>query len=205
MVSPHASRAPRGIEGMGGIDVKRRIEGMLVAILALFFRCVDAVGHACRYASLSRLIRQARWKAKLAALGESTNIYPSVIIHGPAQVRIGARCAIAEFAHIWGGGGVTIGNDVLIASHVVITSLTHNKHAARFRDSTLRAPVVIGDNVWIGAGAIILSGITLGSGSIIGAGSVVTCDVPAGAMVMGVPARQRARKVTEVSGVADQD
>lgn len=90
---------------------------------------------------------------------------------------------------MWGGGSIAIGDAVIIASHTVITSLTHDKHAACFGETTLRAKVVIGDNVWIGAGAIILPGVTLGSGCIIGAGAVVTPDVPAGALVMSMPAK----------------
>lgn len=73
-----------------------------------------------------------------------------------------------------GGGGIKVGNDVLIASHAVITSLTHDRTAGCFRETLLRTPVIICDNVWFGAGAIILPGGTLGSGSIVAAGAVVT-------------------------------
>lgn len=90
---------------------------------------------------------------------------------------------------MWGSGGITIGNDVLIAAHASITSVTHDKAAACYRDSTVYAPVVIGDNVWIGSGAVILPGVTLGSGCIVGAGAVVTRDVPPRTVVTGVPAR----------------
>lgn len=51
------------------------------------------------------------------------------------------------------------------------------------------APIVIGQDVWIGMGAIILPGVTLGDGAIVGAGAVVTSDVSPGAVVSGVPAR----------------
>jgi acetyltransferase-like isoleucine patch superfamily enzyme len=169
--------------------MKRMLQQMLIGGLTPIFQGLDAIGQTCRLSGWSRMIRQARWKTRLAALGEDTVIYPSVVIHGPEQVQIGARCSIAEFVHMWGGGNITIGNDVLIASHTVITSLTHDKDAVCFRETTLRAPVVIGDNVWICAGAIILPGVTVGSGSIVGAGAVVTRDVPAGAMVVGAPAK----------------
>lgn len=169
--------------------MKGMLQRVLIAGLAPFFQALDAAGRACRLGGLARVIRQARWKARLADWGEGTLIYPSVVIHNPEQVRIGAHCAIAEFVHMWGGGSIVIGDAVIIASHTVITSLTHDKNAACFRKTTLRAQVMIGDNVWIGAGAIILPGVTLGSGCIIGAGAVVTRDVPAGAMAVGVPAR----------------
>lgn len=84
---------------------------------------------------------------------------------------------------MWGSGGITIGNDVLIVSHGVITSLPHDKNAACFRETTLRAPVVIGDNVWIGAGAIILPGVIRGRRRHRCGGAVVmTRDVPANAV-----------------------
>jgi maltose O-acetyltransferase len=111
------------------------------------------------------------------------------VIHTPEKVSIGARCAIAEFVHMWGGGGISIGDDVLIASHAVITSLTHDTRAAVYRGSLILASVIIEDNVWIGAGAVILPGVRIGTGSVIGAGSVVTRDVLARSVVVGVPAR----------------
>lgn len=156
--------------------MKRAPRRCLVGGLSLGFRCLEVVLRACRIQGWARVFREARWKARLAALGDGTNIYPWVEIHNLDRVRIGARCAIAEFVHMWGGGGIRIGNDVLIASHGIITSLTHDKNAACFRETTLRAPVVIGDNVWIGAGAIILPGVTVGAGSIVAAGAVVTRD-----------------------------
>lgn len=57
------------------------------------------------------------------------------------------------------------------------------------RQSMLPAPIVVGRNVWIGSNSTILQGVTIGDNSIIAAGSVVTKDVPANAIVAGVPAR----------------
>ena len=82
-----------------------------------------------------------------------------------------------------------IGNDVMIASHTVITSLTHDPDASIYRETLIKKKVTIKDNVWIGAGAIILPGITIGEGAIIGARSVVTKDVPPNVIVVGVPAK----------------
>jgi len=136
------------------------------------------------------MIRRAYWKSRLGALGDRTAIYRDVVIHTPHLISIGDRCAVAEFVHIWGGGRVTIGNDVLIASHVAITSVTHETEAAIFAESSVKKPVVVEDNVWIGQGAFIRPGVRLGTGCIVGAGAVVTKDVPANWIVAGVPAQK---------------
>ena len=134
-------------------------------------------------------IRYAVWESKLAFLGENSKIYPNVVIHNPENVRIGNRVSIAEFCHFWGGGGIEIGDDVMIASHTIITSLTHDYNAEIYRGTLIRKKVKICNNVWIGAGAIILPGVTIHDGAVIGAGSVVTKDVPSHTVVAGVPAK----------------
>ena len=89
---------------------------------------------------------------------------------------------------------VKIGNNVLIGSGCLITDT--DAHPINWRDrrsgelsTILRAPVVIGDDVFIGARSIILKGVTIGSRSVIGAGSVVCKDVPADCIVAGNPAK----------------
>ncbi|WP_255573998.1 DapH/DapD/GlmU-related protein [Erythrobacter sp. SCSIO 43205] len=88
---------------------------------------------------------------------------------------------------MWGGGGVTIGNRVFIASHVALTLLTHDADADDLASTSIGRTIVIGDNVWIRAGAKILPGVRLGEGRIIGAGAVVTADVASRTVVTGVP------------------
>lgn len=110
-------------------------------------------------------------------------------MHHPDQIAVGDECSIGEFVHMWGGGGVTIGNRVLIASHLALTSLTHDADADDFASTSIRRAIVIEDNVWIRAGARILPGVRLGEVCIIGAGAVVTADVASRTVVAGVPAR----------------
>lgn len=168
--------------------MKRELRIILVSGITFFLRPIYTVARVFRLAKINRLIRSASWNAKLDSLGENSIIYPSVVIHAPNKVKIGRHCAIAEFVHMWGGGTITIGNSVIIASHAVITSQTHDKCATSYRDTTVRSPIVICDNVWVGAGAIILPGIILGEGCIIGSGAVVTRNVAPWTTVAGVPA-----------------
>ena len=89
-------------------------------------------------------------------------------------------------------GPVTIGNHVNLAQGITVTALNHN-----FSDSNKRIdeqgvttnPVVIEDDIWIGANAVILPGVTIGSHSVVAAGAVVTKDVPPHSLVAGVPAK----------------
>ncbi|MFZ5963842.1 sugar O-acetyltransferase [Thalassococcus sp. BH17M4-6] len=85
---------------------------------------------------------------------------------------------------------ITIGNRVDIAPYVQILTADHPRDAAT-RDAGLEfgQPITIHDNVWIGAGAMLMPGVTIGADAIIGAGAVVTRDVAPGTTVGGVPAR----------------
>jgi acetyltransferase-like isoleucine patch superfamily enzyme len=107
-------------------------------------------------------------------------------------LRVGTNSGWGVGCFINAGGGVTIGNDVLIGPRVVIHSLNHVYKDAKVPirlQGHVAKPVVIEDDVWIGAGAIILAGVRVGRGAVVGAGSVVTKDVPAFGVVVGNPAR----------------
>ena len=85
---------------------------------------------------------------------------------------------------------VTIGANVLLGPAVQIYTATHpTDPAVRRSGRELAYPVTIGDDVWIGGGAILCPGVCIGAGSTIAAGSVVTRDVPAGVIAAGNPCR----------------
>ena len=92
-------------------------------------------------------------------------------------------------------GGITIGDNVLIGHNVVLATLDHNICVSK-RAELFAAPIVIEDNVWIGANVTIISGVTVGKGSIVAAGAVVTKDVPEYSIVGGIPAKV-IRELTE--------
>lgn len=84
-----------------------------------------------------------------------------------------------------------IGRDCMIGPHCYFTDGNHGiapGRAVKFQDIK-SAPVIIEDEVWIGAGVVVLAGVRIGRGAVVGAGSVVTREVPAGAVAVGVPAR----------------
>jgi maltose O-acetyltransferase len=94
------------------------------------------------------------------------------------------NCVILDIA------SVTIGSNVLFAPGVQIYAATHPLSAAQRRTGLeLGKPVSIGDDVWIGGGAMVCPGVTIGDRSVIGAGSVVTKSIPAGVVAAGNPCR----------------
>lgn len=111
--------------------------------------------------------------------------------HG--QIRIGNGTAVTERLHIWAEESVTIGERVLIAHNVQIHDSSHRASDLRIaiRDQGMcgTRPVEIKDGAWLGANAVILSGVTIGRNAVVGANAVVTSDVPDFAVAVGVPAR----------------
>ncbi len=91
---------------------------------------------------------------------------------------------------------ISIGAHALIAPNVFITDHNHNLARAQLIDQQgcTSRPVVIGDDVWLGAGAVVLPGVTIGRGAVIGAGAVVTGNVPEYEIWVGVPARPIGRR-----------
>jgi acetyltransferase-like isoleucine patch superfamily enzyme len=85
--------------------MKRRASILLNAGLVPILRLTHVISGAFHLPALCAAFRQATWKTRLLDLGDDTHIFDFVVIHDPKCVRIGSRCAIAEFVHIWGGWG----------------------------------------------------------------------------------------------------
>lgn len=117
------------------------------------------------------------------------------------QIKIGTNSAVNAYSVLQGNGGIIIGNNTLIAAHVMIFSANHVFSDAAKTIQTqgeTKKGVTIGNDVWIGAGSIILDGVTISDGAVVAAGAVCNSDIPAGAVVAGVPA-----KIIKYRGLAD--
>jgi acetyltransferase-like isoleucine patch superfamily enzyme len=129
-------------------------------------------------------------------VGDGTRIGPFVEIQRGAVV--GARCKIQS--HTFVCDGVEIGDEVFVGHGVMF--INDRRPRATTDDGDLQAesnwnlePTVVARRASIGSGAVILCGIRIGEGALIGAGAVVTHDVPAGATVVGIPARAALHKL----------
>ncbi|KQM98321.1 MULTISPECIES: sugar O-acetyltransferase [unclassified Sphingomonas] len=131
-------------------------------------------------------------RERLARVGAGVNIRPPFHIDYGYNITVGDAVFVNFGCVILDVCAVTIGDRTQIGPGVQILAADHPRDpAVRAQMVEFGRPVTIGANVWIGGGAILLPGITVGDDALIGAGAVVTRDVPAGATVVGNPARVR--------------
>lgn len=104
------------------------------------------------------------------------------------NLRFGHQVFVNTGCFFMDRGGITIGDNAFIGPRVQLITTNHGTAPSQ-RRVTVSRPIVIGKNVWLGAGVIVLPGVTIGENSIIGAGSVVTHDIPADVIAVGSPAR----------------
>lgn len=121
-------------------------------------------------------------------LNSSLRIFPPFYTDCGQNILLGNNVFINAGCCFQDQGGIHIGNNVLIGHQVVLATLNHGLNPAE-RQSIIPKPIKIGDNVWIGSHATILSGVSIGENAIIAAGAVVNRDVPANTIFGGVPAK----------------
>jgi acetyltransferase-like isoleucine patch superfamily enzyme len=186
--------------------MSRILPAELVGLPLRFFQSIGLGlrGLKCRLSA--RVHPTARFSAGAEILNilgdrDAIRIGASTVVAGQLQtfghggrIEIGDWCFIGPGSRIWSSASVRIGHRVLIShnvnvhdtnSHPIDAVERHAHYVAiverghpRQADSIMAAPVVIGDDVWIGFNAIVLKGVTIGRGAIIAAGSIVTRDVP---------------------------
>lgn len=126
----------------------------------------------------------------LGQIGDGVHIKPPLFVDYGSFITIGARTFANYGLVALDVARITIGEDVQIGPNVQLLTPTHPIEPGLRREKYEAAqPIVIGHNVWLGGGVIVLPGVMIGENSVIGAGSVVTKDIPANVVAVGNPAR----------------
>lgn len=130
-------------------------------------------------------------KDMLAEAGEGCYVEPPLHANwGGAHVHFGSHVYANFSLTLVDDGHIYVGNDVMFGPNVTVATAGHPVcPELREKGYQYNADVHIGNNVWIGAGAVIVPGITIGDHAVIGAGSVVTRDIPANSVAYGNPCR----------------
>lgn len=142
---------------------------------------------------------------KNVSVGDNFHVGPHSVLWAPRQLEIGSDVYVGKNVTIQIDG--TIGDNVLIANAVGIVGRTDHDYSqvgvpvrqGRWvgdHAGEMSLPTTVGSDVWIGYGAIILSGVTIGDSAIIAAGSIVTQDVPPNTIVAGTPAKVQRERFT---------
>lgn len=171
--------------------IRLELEGWLFALVAWM---PGAAGFLSRHTILKCLAK---------SVGGFTWIQPRVTIVHAHKLSVGRFFGVNSGTYINAIGGITMGNHVLIGSNVTISSGRHpleDTHPPIFARETIPLPIVIEDDVWIGAGAVIMPGVTLRKGTVVGANSVVTKDTEQYGVFVGAPARKVKTRITTHSG-----
>jgi acetyltransferase-like isoleucine patch superfamily enzyme len=157
--------------------------GSRYGLLALFRGTPGLIGVGVRYLCVRSLARTC---------GDNVFVGAYTFLTYLEHCDIGNNVSIREFCDIGALGGLTIGNNVAIASGTVILTTEHDyqQTVSSMRDAPLLLkPTIIEDNVWVGSHVGITAGVSIGQGSVIGIGAVVTRSIPPNSIAVGVPAR----------------
>jgi acetyltransferase-like isoleucine patch superfamily enzyme len=129
-----------------------------------------------------------------ARFGRGVAIAPNVSFRNGERIVVGHRARIGTRCFVWAGnstGRIEIGDDTLLGPEVFLTASNYGTR----RDKLIReqerdeGDVVIGRDVWLGTGVVVLPGVRIGDGCVVGAGAVVTRSLPDRAIAVGAPAR----------------
>ena len=142
--------------------------------------------------------REEMLKDIMGTYGDGLYIIPPVHANwGLKNVHVGRNVVFNFGCRFVDDADITIGDNTMLGPGVCISTAEHPLSPELRRNGLqYNKPVHIEDNVWIGAGAVILAGVTIGRNTVIGAGSVVTKDIPADSLALGIPAKV-IRSITE--------
>lgn len=159
-------------------------------LLADHARALELLEHYNRTGPNQRQERERLLRELLGAVGAGVIVRPPLRCDYGTQITIGAGTFINYDCILLDVASITIGDNCQLGTRVQLVAATHPVDpVARRRGWEYGKPVVIGNNVWLGAGAVVGPGVTIGDDTVVGAGAVVTSDIPSGVVAAGVPAR----------------
>ena len=145
-----------------------------------------SVGEAVTFDDISEIMSPDR-----ITIGSNVHFYRGAYLSPcGAHIDIGAHTHFAPYCVLY--GPLTIGTHCAVAAHTVFASVGHGYSRTDIEmvnQPTTKNEIVLENDVWIGANAVVIGGVTIGEGSIVGAGACVTKDVPPYSIVGGTPAR----------------
>jgi maltose O-acetyltransferase len=128
--------------------------------------------------------------ALMGRVGAEVEVRSPVYVDYGSNVSIGTGVFLNYGCHLADVAAITLGDAVQVGPNVQFLTPIHPVEPERRRDRwETAAPITVGDNVWIGGGAVVCPGVTIGTDSVVGAGAVVVRDLPAGVLAVGNPAR----------------
>ncbi len=133
-------------------------------------------------------VRMAAYRAVGVQIGAESSILMSTEMHHCEEITIGCNTTINQHCFLDGRGGLKIGDNVNISSHVLLVAGKHDIQTEDFSGSA--EPILIEDYVWLCTRVTVLAGITIGKGAVVAAGAVVTKSVAPYTVVAGVPAKK---------------
>lgn len=138
-----------------------------------------------------------RWLINIAGgkLAKSVQVHGAARIWTPRNLVIGEHSWVGDHANLYCVNSITIGAHAVVSEGAFICTAEHDITNPRFELKT--APIVIGDNAWVGARATVLPGVTIGEGAVVAAGAIVTKDVAPWTVVAGNPAREIKKRVVK--------
>ena len=166
-------------------------------------------------------VRGAAWKSELKSCGVGVSFGENLTIQGYHRITIGKKTSIMSGSYLYAndnglldigdncsfnhnvflgaaGGEIHIGNDVLIGPNVVLRAAEHifdNPDRPTRQQGHRGGTIVIGNNVWLASNVVVTTNVKIGDGVVVGAGSVVTKDLPAMTVCVGVPAKPIRKRV----------
>lgn len=161
------------------VKIQNRIKTVGLEFTVAFLHCAGYFP--------SHYVRRFFYRLAGITIGAGSTLHMGAKFYNPSRITIGKDTIIGEGAVLDGRAALKIGDHVDFATEVMIYNAQHDIESPTF--SAVTAPVTIEDYVFVGPRATILPGVTIGKGAVVAAGAVVTKDVPAFAMVGGVPAK----------------